>query len=100
MSPVGSGPLKASLGFTSAAWGTKIDLSCSYDKTDKWDADGSAGYALFVRTSDGKEQQVATWRGIPGKTIRLTATTDSRRQDISSVEVRTTSGTTVLRLAT
>ncbi|MCW2749279.1 MAG: putative rane protein, partial [Aeromicrobium sp.] len=31
MSPVGSGPLKASLGFTSVAWGTKIDLSCSYD---------------------------------------------------------------------
>ncbi|MCW2800046.1 MAG: putative rane protein [Aeromicrobium sp.] len=99
MSPVGSGPLKASLGFTSVAWGTKIDLSCSYDKTDEWDAAGSTGYALVVRTSDGKEQQVATWRGIPGKTIRLTAATDSRRQDISSVEVRTADGTAVLRLA-
>jgi hypothetical protein len=100
MSPVGSGPLKASLGFTSVAWGTKIDLSCSYDKTDEWDAGGSTGYALVVRTRDGKEQQIATWRGIPGKTIRLAAATDSRRQDISSVEVRTASGTTVLRLTT
>lgn len=100
MSSVGTGPLKASLGFTSVAWGTKIDLSCSYDETDEWDADESKGYALVVRTSDGKEQQVATWRGIPGKTIRLTAATDSRRQDISSVEVRTASGVTVLRLAT
>lgn len=100
MSPTGNGPLKASLGFTSVAWGTKIDLSCSYDKTDEWDAGGSTGYALVVRTSDGKEQQVATWRGIPGKTIRLTAATDSRRQDISSVEVRTANGMTVLRLAT
>ncbi|MCW2750999.1 MAG: hypothetical protein JWR83_2109, partial [Aeromicrobium sp.] len=44
--------------------------------------------------------QVATWRGIPGKTIRLTAATDSLRQDISSVEVRTASGATVLRLTT
>ena len=100
MSPVGSGPLKASLGFASVVWGTKIDLSCSYDKTDEWDTGGSAGYALVVRTNDGKEQQVATWRGIPGKTVRLTAATDSRRQDISSVEVRTASGATVLRLKT
>jgi hypothetical protein len=100
MSPVGSGPLKASLGFASVAWGTKINLSCSYDKTDEWDASGSPGYALVVRTRDGKEQQVARWRGIPGKTIRLTAATDSNRKDISSVEVRTASGATVLRLTT
>lgn len=100
MSQVDDGPLKASLGFTNVAWGTRIDLSCSYDKADMWGPSESTSYALVVRTRDGHEQQVATWRGVPGKTIKLTAATDSRRQDIDSVEVRTASGATVLRLTT
>jgi hypothetical protein len=99
MSQVGAGPLQASVGFASVAWGTRLDLTCSYDKQGEWEQE-SMGYALVVRTRDGGEQQVATWRGIPGKTITLTAATESRRQDIASVEVRTVSGKTVLRLST
>lgn len=100
MGKVGVGPLKASLGFASVAWGTRLDLTCSYAKSGEWGPSQSMRYSLVVRTRDGQEQQVATWRGVPGKTITLTAATDSRRQDIGSVEVRTASGTTVLRLST
>ncbi len=100
MSQVGTGPLRASVGFASVAWGTRLDLSCSYDKGGEWQSESPVVYALIVRTRDGREQQVATWRGIPGKTITLTAATESRRQDISAVEVRLVSGRTVLRLST
>lgn len=99
MSPVDGGSLRASVGFASVSWGTRLDLTCSYDAQYGGETSESTRYALIVRTRDGHEQQIATWQGVPGKTVKLIATTDSRRQDIASVEVRTAAGKNVLRLA-
>ena len=55
-------------------------------------------YALFVRTRDGRTEQVGTWRSLEGRTMRLTAATSTPRANIASVEVRTTDGRPVLHL--
>lgn len=102
MRPVGTALLRAQVAFAPADWGTRLDLTCSYAKQhvtghDGYGSSGPTRYALVVRTRDGHEQQIATWRGAPGQTVTLNATTDSRRADIASVEIRTTDGKTVLR---
>jgi hypothetical protein len=51
-----------------------------------------------VRDRDGKVEQVATWRALPGKTMHLDAATATSREDIASVEVRTADGQPVLQL--
>ncbi len=102
MVPVGAVPVKAAVALTGVAWGTKLDLTCSYPKGDG-DGDDYEGsiapaYALVVHTRGGGVEQVATWKGLPGKTMRLTGATATGRTDITSVDVRTSDGLVVLTL--
>ena len=101
MLPVGSVPVRASVVFESVAWGTRLDLTCTYVITgDDYQPGAWATYVLVVLTRDGRTEQVGTWRALPGTTMRLSAATSASRQDISSVEVRTEKGKPVLTLAT
>ena len=85
---------------SAVAWGTRLDLICSYASgQDEYGASPSAEYALVLRTRDGHDEQVATWRGLPGRTMRLSAATATSRSDIETVELRTAAGDVVLRLA-
>ena len=52
-----------------------------------------------MHTADGATEQVASWKAVPGKTMRLSAATASDRDDITNVEVRTAAGATVLELS-
>ena len=91
--------MAADLALTSAPWGTRIDLNCSYAADEEgWEPSAASTYALFVRTREGQVEQIATWRALPGRTMRITAATATSRDDISSVEVRAADGTPVLRL--
>lgn len=102
MSSVVSGevPVTAELAFESVAWGTRLDLTCAYDRSStEYDLPPSVTYALYVRTRDGHAEQVGTWRSVDGRTIRLTAATAASLDDIASVELRTVDGRTILRLA-
>jgi hypothetical protein len=98
MVPVSGDSMSASLALTGVAWGTRLDLTCSYRSSDSWGEEEVSSYAMFVRTRDGKVEQVATWRALPGKTMRLAAATAANRDDITSVEIRTAGGRTVLKL--
>jgi hypothetical protein len=99
MVPIGSESMSASLALTSVAWGTRLDLTCRYPRTDHtWGEPDVPSYAMFVRTRDGKVEQVATWRALPGRTMRLAAATAASRDDIASVEIRTMGGKAVLKL--
>lgn len=99
MQAVAPGPLSARLELASVAWGTRLDLVCTYAASGYHDG-RAATYALVVHTGDGATEQVATWRGLPGRTLRLTAATASAREEITSVEVRTLDGGPVLKLFT
>ena len=101
MVPVGDVPVRASLAFASVTWGTRLDLTCTYAPSGEHyhHLPHRVTYALVVRTRDGRTEQVGTWRSLEGRTMRLTAGTSSPRDQIASVQVRTTEGRPVLELA-
>ena len=100
MVPVRGAPVHASLAFESVPWGTRLDLTCTYTPSEDAWTPHAATYGLFVHTRDGRTEQVATWRSLPGKTMQLAAATAVSRKHIASVEVRTADGTKVLKLTT
>lgn len=101
MEQLGQSVVEATVTMESVPWGTRLNLTCSY--TDSGDGYGYAppvppSYALVVHTRDGRTEQVATWRAVPGRTTTLSAATAADVEDIASIDVRTTSGDPVLRL--
>ncbi len=96
MTQVGTDPMTASVALTSVAWGTRLDLTCSYPEGG-W-AHESGAYALVVHLVGGRTERVATWRGLPGRTMHLTAATAARSPQIRSVEVTSLDGTPALQL--
>lgn len=99
MSPVGEVPVRASLVLERVTWGTRLALTCSYDPAlVEYELPPAVGYTLFVRTSDGRAEQVGSWVSRGGKTLHLTAATAASPDDITSVEMRTPSGRVVLKL--
>jgi len=97
MTPVGTDPMTASVSLTSVAWGTRVDMTCSYPRFRGAYEAGS--YALVVHTLDGGTERIATWNGLPGKTMHLTAATAAQKAQIRSVEVTRLDGSPVLHLA-
>jgi hypothetical protein len=91
------GPMVASVALTQVPWGTRLDLTCSY--TREAGLYGGDAYALVVHTRDGRSQRVATWNGLPGRSMQVSGATSASKRDISSVEVTTLDGTPVARLA-
>jgi hypothetical protein len=104
MTPVGGEQgMQASVALADVDWGTRLDLTCSYAAEQAYPGEPAAHsstYSLVVRTRDGRTEQVATWRALPGRTMQLTAATDAGQDQIASVEVRTAQGEPVLRLDT
>ena len=99
MSPVGDVPVRADLALEPVTWGTRLDLDCTYRPAAYERLPKQMTYVLFVRTRDGRVEQVGTWRSLEGRRMRLTAATAASRADIASVEVRTPQGQPVLRQA-
>jgi hypothetical protein len=97
MSRVVATPLHASARMLDVAWGTKIELTCTYDHAAPYSVDPPT-YQLVVVDHAGRTQQVATWSAVPGKVSHVTAATAWKRSDIASVEVRTPTGQPVLTM--
>jgi hypothetical protein len=98
MEPVPPQRVTAELALTGVPWGTRLDLTCTYTSHEGEWATQAPTYALFIRTREGEVERVATWRALPGRTMRLAAATATSRDDIASVEVRTADGTRVAKL--
>jgi Putative zinc-finger len=100
MQPVGDTSISGWLSLTEVGWGTRLDLTCSYaTDSQNYDDPSWSTYAMYVHTADGAVEQVASWRALPGKTMQLSGATAALRADITSVEVRTSSGERVLELS-
>ena len=95
MTSVDSETVTGSLALTSVAWGTRLDLVCTY--TPDHEVPYGATYSMVVHTIDGQVEQVATWKALSG-TMRLPAATSATLADITSVEVLTSDGDPVLTL--
>jgi hypothetical protein len=101
MEPVGAAaPISGWVSLTQVGWGTRLDLECSYAKDDGHDYrdQGPPTYKMYVTRTDGTIEQVASWKGLPGKTLHLVAATAADTKDVASVEIRNSSGATVLEL--
>jgi hypothetical protein len=90
-------PVSASAALVDKAWGTEIDLRCTY--TGKLNH-GSVAYQLLATDRAGNTRQVATWLVIEGKPIALVAATALKRSDLAWLEVRSSTDRTLLRLRT
>ncbi len=99
MNAVVPSPVTASARLVDMAWGTRIDLTCSYRSQGRYPATGFP-YAMVVIDRHGAAQQVATWKALPERTLTVMGATSNGRRDIEAVEIRTLSGTTILRLLT
>lgn len=99
MAPLGDVPVQATLGLEQVRWGTRMLLTCTYEpQSVEYDLPAEVDYLLFVRTRDGRSEQVGSWRSVGGTTMQVPAATSVVRADIAAVEVRTTGGRVVLRL--
>lgn len=107
MQSLGSGRVSGWVSLTEKPWGTRIDLTCTYrGGTYNGDNSGHGGggdrrwtsYALFVRTEDGKVEQVGTWRAESGAEMHVTMAAAAQPDDIEEVLVKTGEGRSVLRL--
>lgn len=99
MSAVVPSPVTASARLVDMAWGTRIDLTCTYSAEGPYPAAGRA-YALVVIDRGGAEQQVATWSALPNRELTVLGASSLARRDIATVEIRTLSGKAILRLST
>lgn len=88
------------LALTSVGWGTRLDLTCSYEAPagGYQHDEGPPVYALVVHTRDGRTEQVASWQGLPGKPVHVTGATALTTDEIAYVEVLTADGQPVLEL--
>ncbi len=86
MTQVGQEVLTASVALDEVTWGTRMHLTCTYDASD-WGSSEARSYALVVSTTDGRREQVATWKAVPGRSIALDAATDAARDEIATVDV-------------
>ncbi|MCD2195692.1 zf-HC2 domain-containing protein [Actinomycetospora endophytica] len=87
-------------GLTARPWGTQVALTCVYDGAPHPPADPDAPrttYVLVVRGSDGRDEQIASWSPPPGQDVKVAASTDLPSDRVSGLEVRTASGTVVMR---
>jgi hypothetical protein len=98
MTQVDQDVLSASVSLDEVAWGTRMHLECTYEGGG-WGYGEPRSYALVVATTDGRREQVATWRAIPGRSVELDAASDAARDEIATVDVVVTgSGLRVLTL--
>ena len=97
MSRLVATPLHVHARMVDVAWGTKVQLTCTYNHATAYSVDPHS-YQLVVVDHAGHRQQIATWSAVPGRVSHVTGATSWKRSDIASVEVRTPSGQPVLTL--
>ena len=90
---VSADPMVASVALTPVAWGTKLDLTCSYPRGATTYEGGS--YAMVVRTKEGQTERVATWNGLPGQSMEVGGSTAAWKKDIASVKVTRLDGSPI-----
>lgn len=90
LAPVASTALSADVVLTEVEWGTRLDMTCSYEPTSGYSASPNEprSYALFVVDSAGVEERVSSWTTTPGSTVRVSGTVRTAADEIRSVQVR------------
>lgn len=90
-------PFSATVSLSEFAWGTRIDMACSYGE---WSGGGPgtppSRLGMVVVGRDGSQSEVATWLGLAGATALPSGNTPLRRDDIAAVQLIATDTREVL----
>jgi hypothetical protein len=99
LEPVVDIPITATVELVDVAWGTRLEMICSYPDGEDHEEDAAGWpYALYVTGTDGTTSEVSSWVALPGKTARLGAGTALDPDEIASIEIRSlTSGRVLMR---
>ncbi|AIY00188.1 hypothetical protein ART_0589 [Arthrobacter sp. PAMC 25486] len=78
-------------------WGTQIDWHCSYAPASLYaGSPGGQDYVLVMVSTAGVETTVASWTAGPGSDVSPTATTGRPAHSIARLDIRDSTGTTLL----
>lgn len=81
-------PINASISLTDFAWGTRVDMACTYGEWSGGDASAQPSrLGMVVVGRDGSRSEIATWLGLTGATALPSGNTPMRRQDIAAVQL-------------
>ncbi|MGB9377002.1 MAG: zf-HC2 domain-containing protein [Mycobacteriales bacterium] len=87
-------PVRATAALSDRPWGTQVDLRCTYSG----EVDGNRGWVLVALDRAGKAEQIASWAVLPYGEAKVTGSTSLHAADLAAIEVRTTTGVTLLRM--
>ncbi len=86
MSKVNDTPINASIAMSSYAWGTRIDMACSYGDWGQRDVPAQ-NLGMVVVGRDGSRTQIATWLGLSGATALPSGNTPLPAREIAAVQL-------------
>jgi hypothetical protein len=95
MDQVSQTPFSATVALSGFAWGTRIDMACSYGQ---WggDAGPASNLGMVVVGHDGNKTQIATWLGLSNATALPSGNTPLHVNDIAAVQLVSTDSGKVL----
>lgn len=96
MNKLATTPFSATVALSSFAWGTRIDMACSYGQWSGAIDSRPNNLGMVVVGRDGSHTQVATWLGLPGATALPSGNTPMPMDQIASVQLVSVDSGTVL----
>ena len=86
MNKVAPTPINSTVTMTDFAWGTRIDMACTYGDWGNRDAPPQ-NLGMVVVGRDGSHSEVATWLGLSGATALPSANTPKPMSEIAAVQL-------------
>jgi hypothetical protein len=81
-------PINASITLNDFAWGTRVDMACTYGEWSGGDASTPPSrLGMVVVGRDGTQSEIATWLGLAGATALPSGNTPLRREEIAAVRM-------------
>jgi hypothetical protein len=96
MQPVVATHVHATAQVRDVAWGTRVQLQCSYDTSTSYPPD--AAYSLVAYDRSGHEHAMGTWRLVSRGVTTFDSGTALPRADIDRIAIEVGSGTQLLVL--
>jgi Putative zinc-finger len=80
-------PFSATIALNSYAWGTRIDMACTYGDWSSGGGTPPSNLGMVVVGRDGSHTQIATWLGLSGATALPSGNTPAHVGEIAAVQL-------------
>ncbi len=96
MAEVEHTPFSATVALSGFAWGTRIDMACSYGEWGGGGGPAPSNLGMVVVGHDGNKTQIATWLGLSNATALPSGNTPLHVNEIAAVQLVSTDSGKVL----